>query len=104
MSDKQLQTRDATLPGSVLAEPVTDAGGAVLLPAGLTLTEAHLESLRRRGIENLCVMLAVDPAELAQRREKARLRIMHLFRHTADDPGSQALLHAILAFREEQMK
>jgi hypothetical protein len=29
---------------------------------------------------------------------------MHLFRHTADDPGSQALLHAVLAFREEQVK
>lgn len=104
MNDTQHQPLDATLPGSVLAEPVTDAGGAVLLPAGLALTEAHLDSLRRRGIENLCVVLAVDPAELALRREKARLRIMHLFRHTAEDPGSQALLHAILAFREEQMK
>jgi len=29
---------------------------------------------------------------------------MHIFRHTADDPGSQALLHAVLAFRLERLK
>ena len=29
---------------------------------------------------------------------------MHLFRHQADDPGAQALLHAVLAFRQEQLK
>lgn len=104
MNDTQQQPLDATQPGCVLAAPVVDGNGSVLLPAGLALTEAHLESLRRRGIEHLTVVLAVDPAELARRREKARLRIMHLFRHTAEDPGSQALLHAILAFREEQMK
>lgn len=104
MNDSQLQPLDATLPGTVLAAPVTDANGAVLLPAGLALTEAHLDSLRRRGIESLTVVLAIDAEELARRREKLRLRIMHLFRHTAEDPGSQALLHAILAFREEQMK
>jgi hypothetical protein len=104
MNDEQEQALDATSPGSVLAKPVTDAGGAVLLPAGLALTEAHLDSLRRRGIATLTVVLAIDPAELARRREAVRLRIMHLFRHTADEPGSQALLHAVLAFREEQLK
>jgi hypothetical protein len=26
---------------------------------------------------------------------------MYLFRHTADEAGSQALLHAVLAFRQE---
>jgi hypothetical protein len=104
MNDEQEQPLDTTLPGSVLAKPVTDAGGAVLLPAGLALTETHLDSLRRRGIATLTVVLAIDPAELARRREAVRLRIMHLFRHTADDPGSQALLHAVLAFREEQLK
>ena len=43
-------------------------------------------------------------AELEHRREAIRARVMHLFRHQADDPGAQALLHAVLAFRQEQLK
>ena len=42
---------------------------------------------------------------LAERkREAVRAPVMHIFRHTADDPGSQALPHAVLAFRQEQLK
>ena len=33
-----------------LAAAVVDRNGQVLLPAGLTLAENHIESLRRRGI------------------------------------------------------
>ena len=43
-------------------------------------------------------------AELERRREQIRARVMHLFRHQADVPGAQALLHAVLAFRQERLK
>ncbi len=41
--------------GRVLARPVTNAGGAVLCPAGLRLTERIIERLRAAGIESVVV-------------------------------------------------
>ena len=78
--------------------------GTVLLPAGLRLTEAHLASLHRRNIAALNVTAPPDPAELARRREKVRERVLYLFRHTDNDPAAQALLQAVLAFRQEQVR
>lgn len=92
------------VPGCVLAAPVTDTTGAVLMPAGLSLTEARLDSLRRRGIATLVVSLPEDPEAQAHKRERIRERVMYLFRHTADEASSQALLHAVLAFRQESGK
>lgn len=104
MSETQRLPLDEIQPGAVLAEAVADARGTVLLPAGLSLTEAHLASLRRRDIAMLTVTAPPDPAELARRREKIRERVLHLFRHSADDPAAQALLQAVLAFRQEQAR
>lgn len=104
MTDIQRLPLDEVQPGAVLAEAVADARGTVLLPAGLALTEAHLASLRRRDIPMLNVTLPPDPAELARRREKVRERVLHLFRHRTDDPAAQALLQAVLAFRQEQLQ
>lgn len=104
MTDTQRLPLDAIQPGAVLAEAVADARGTVLLPAGLTLTDAHLSSLRRRDIATLSVSHPPDPAELTRRREKIRERVLYLFRHRADDPAAQALLQAVLAFRQEQVR
>ena len=107
MSETRTLPVAETLPGMLLAAPVLDAGGNVLLPAALALTESHLESLRRRGIATLTISAPaepVEPVDIARKREEVRARVMHIFRHTVDDPGSQALLHAVLAFRQEQLK
>lgn len=103
MSEIRHLPLDEIQPGAILAEAVADACGTVLLPAGLSLTEAHLTSLRRRDIAMLSVTLPPDPAELARRRERIRERILHLFRHSTDDPAAQALLQAVLAFRQEHL-
>lgn len=100
---RELPLADVTA-GAVLADAVRDGNGVVLLPAGLAITENHLESLRRRGIAFLRVAVPADPAELEARRHAARARVMHLFRHAADAPAAQALLHTVLALREEQLK
>ena len=42
-------------PGQVLAKAVTNAGGAVLCPAGFRLTEAVLERLRNANIQSVLV-------------------------------------------------
>jgi len=102
------EARDLALaevePGMVLAEAVVDGAGQVLLPAATALTDSHLTSLRRRGIATLRITPPADPlaeaAALAGERDRMRARVMYLFRNTADNPASQALLHAVLAFRE----
>lgn len=104
MDDALTLSLDEVIPGTVLAAPVLDPSGAVLLPAGLSLTEAQLDGLRRRGIAAVVVAPPEDAEALARRRERIRARVMYLFRHTADEPGSQALLHAVLAFRQEAGK
>ncbi len=95
---------DDVQPGMVLAAAVVDRNGLVLLPAALTLADSHIDSLRRRGIERLAITLPETPDDKARQREALRARVMHIFRHTADDPAAQPLLHAVLAFREEQLK
>lgn len=85
--------------GMVLAQALSDAGGAVLLAQGATLTAASLAALRRRGVER-CVIVAeyeaeADPAaqENAEReRERQLARLQRLFRATPPDgPGAQLL-------------
>jgi hypothetical protein len=88
-------------PGATLAEALCDAGGALLRPAGYVLAEADLENLQRRGIQALVIVTPRDPAEDMRLREAARARVLHIFRHSADAPEAQALLHAVLAFRQE---
>lgn len=91
-------------PGMTLADAVMDRHDQVLLPARVVLTDSHLDALRRRGIERLAIAPPTPPDDLTRRREAMRARVMHIFRHTADDPAAQPLLHAVLAFREEQLK
>ena len=104
MSETRTLPLAQALPGMLLAAPVLDAGGNVLLPAALTLTENHIGSLPRRGIAPLALSTPAEPADIARKREELRARVMHIFRHTVDDPGSQALLHAVLAFRQASGK
>lgn len=95
---------DSVAPGSVLADPVYDAHSTPLLPAGAALTEAHLQSLRRRGIASLVILvpLAADgEAAAAEGAEGARVeaRIEYLFRHAGDNPALRDLRQRILDFR-----
>lgn len=91
-------------PGTSLAEDLRDAAGALLRPAGYVLAEADLENLLRRGIETLCIVTPGDSAEDARLREAARVRVLHIFRHCVEAPEAQALLHAVLAFRQEHFR
>ncbi len=91
-------------PGAELAEALRDAGGALLRPAGYVLAEADLENLERRGIQAIAIVTPSDPAEDSRLREAARARVLHIFRHSAEAPEAQALLHAVLAFRQEHFR
>ena len=85
--------------------PITDVRpGATLRPAGYVVAEADLENLQRRGIQALVIVTPRDPAEDMRLREAARARVLHIFRHSAEAPEAQALLHAVLAFRQEHFR
>ena len=101
----QLIELDQARAGMVLAGDLKDANGGVLLPDGATLTDANLNSLRRRGIEHCMVLLdeaeaAEDPAARALRLEHARLRLAKLFRGCAGDEASVLLLQLLTTYRE----
>jgi hypothetical protein len=92
---------DAAQPGMVLAHELTDAHGAVLLPAHATLTAATLIALNRRGITALSIVQEVD--EDAEERERQRQlkrahlqqRLTVLFRKCGTD-GANGKLHALV--------
>jgi hypothetical protein len=65
------------LPGTVLAAPVLDHSGAVLLPAGLSLTEVQLDGLRRRDVATLLVVSPED-AEAARAQAGENPRAGHV--------------------------
>jgi hypothetical protein len=88
--------------GMVLAEDLRDDGGQVLLPAGATLSEATLLSLRRRGIASLNVVgdaPAPDAAALQAERERQCQRLARLFRASATQGATGRLLDHLLAYR-----
>lgn len=91
-------------PGTLLAEDLCDGGGKLLRPAGYVLAQADLDNLLRRGVETLPVAIPRDSAEDDRLREAARARVLYIFRHCAEAPEAQALLHAVLAFRQEHFR
>jgi len=91
--------------GMVLAQALNDAGGAVLLAEGATLTAASLAALRRRGVERCSIVAeeAPDPAarahaeqELARRLE----RLAVLFRTTPPEGSGAQLLGLLQRYRQ----
>jgi len=93
---------DQALPGMVLAAPLLDAHGGMLLPPGSALTTATLAALRRRGVERCVVQVeadAVDPAVRERERAQQVARLQQLFRHQAGAPGGAALLQLLTDFR-----
>lgn len=85
--------------GMVLAAPLCDGHGAVLLPEGAVLAEGTLAALRRRGVPS-CVVAGADeapappsPEELERRAERLR----HLFRH-----GGGELQRLLTLYRSQE--
>lgn len=88
--------------GMVLAADLCDDAGQVLLPAGATLSEATLLSLRRRGVASLNVVgqaPAPDAAAVQAERERQCLRLVRLFRASATEGATGRLLEHLLAYR-----
>ncbi|MET3131546.1 hypothetical protein AAKU55_001808 [Oxalobacteraceae bacterium GrIS 1.11] len=92
---------ELALAGMVLADDLKDAGGAVLLPAGATLTDGNLRSLRRRGIQACPIAQPSEPEDevaKALRLERSQQRLRRLFRSYAE---STPLLRLLISYRSK---
>ena len=106
----QIVLANAT-PGMTLSDPVLDTKGNILLPDGVVLTEAMLQSLKRHQIDSIAVALeALSQVDADAERDRQIARVERLFRppgasSAADTaavpmPSATDLLHRyILNFR-----
>ena len=91
---------DDAVAGMVLVNPILDAHGGVLLPAGAKLGESTLTSLRRRGVDRVAVLNnEISDAELAAEAELVQGRLAVLFRRSAGQGASDALQQSVLRYR-----
>ncbi len=93
---------DEAGPGMVLSDDLLDAQGSVLLPAGATLSDSSIASLRRREVDMLSIQgEEVPDADDAATLEQQRERLATLFRnHTEDDMATEILRQLVTRFRE----
>ncbi|MBC3934583.1 hypothetical protein [Undibacterium rugosum] len=87
--------------GMVLAHDLLDKMGHVLLPAGVTLSDATIKSIAHHDVHLLSVVSdageqIIDVEEL-QRQLK---RIDYLFRHASNEGAMQTLRQFIVHYRE----
>jgi len=94
-SDMMYSTKSIR-PGMVLQDPVRDARGQVLLPAGTEISESHISQFLQRGVAAVSVAVAETEEERGARVEKERNRIADLFGETGDTPEAEQLRRLIL--------
>jgi hypothetical protein len=88
---KELDLDDAVA-GMVLSQAIVDRQGGTLLPAATVLTDQLLASLRRRGVDTVCVINDdLSKADLQAERDRVQRRLASLFRKSG--PGSALLRH-----------
>lgn len=96
---------DAVTDAAVLAEPVCDDRGQVLLPAGAKLNGSMVASLRKRGVETVVIAGAQAPPEptmdLLARQAQVEGRMKWLFRHALRTGHVNPLLHMVSRYRLE---
>lgn len=92
---------DQVLPGAVLGDNVEDDSGRVLLRVGAILTEASIETLRRRGIASLVIEVAGDhrPEHRAVLRVHLESRLQQAFRHAGESEAQRHLWQALVEYK-----
>lgn len=96
---KRVELDDA-VPGMVLAVPLLDRHGAILLPESTILNADALRSLERRGIDEVIVAdTDVSERELEAERQRTQARLERLFRRSANAGGCAALRRAVTVYR-----
>lgn len=91
---------DDAVAGEVLFEEIQDGQGGVLLPAQTALTDSLLTSLRRRGIDSICVVNNdISEEVLAAERERVQQRLTRLFRRCNAENACKELQQHVTRYR-----
>lgn len=99
-------------PDDLLAEPVTDAHGAVLVAAGASVSAAMAERLADWGVTEVVIVVpevqsslssAEREAALAAERQRVKVRIDHLFRYVLRRNEIHPLMHLVWRYRSESL-
>ena len=83
-------------PGMELQDPVRDAKGQVLLPAGVVLGENHIAQLLQRGIAAVSIAANETEEERELRTGKEKERVLELFGETGETAELEQLRKLIL--------
>jgi hypothetical protein len=103
---------DELCPDDVLAEPVLDANGGVLVAAGASIGVAMAERLGDRGVIQVVIVRPaaqppLSPAErdaaVAAERQRVKARIDHLFRYGLRRNEIHPLMHLVWRHRSESL-
>jgi hypothetical protein len=81
-------------PGMMLAKPVTNAAGLVVIPSGTALDEAILQRLQRLGLVSVFIE-GEDGGAGGKTLAELEAELDHRFRLVRHDPIQQQLLDAI---------
>ncbi len=81
-------------PGMILAKPVTNAAGLVVLPSGAELDEATLPRLQRLGLASVFIEGEAGDAG-GKTLSELEAELDHRFRLVSNDPIQRQLLEAI---------
>lgn len=81
-------------PGMILAKPVTNSTGLVVLPAGAELDDATLSRLQRLGLTSIYVEGEAGDAS-GKTLAELEAELEHRFRRVIDDPLQHQLREAI---------
>lgn len=65
METLRISTKEA-VPGMIVAAPVVDKKGRMLIPANMRLTALHIACLGRWGIDDVEIVVPDDPAAAAE--------------------------------------
>jgi hypothetical protein len=92
-------------PGMVLAKPVLDREGSILLTAETVLDQAMFEQMIRRGVRAISVRVADhrDEETIARELKDIRARIDTIFRGPGN-AGRDQLRDAVLDYRIEKAR
>ena len=99
---------DVAPDAAVLARPVLDENGNMLVAAGAPLTAGLKSSLLRRGVMEVAVVeananasAAADSRDAVLARQATEARLLHLFRHVLRSGQVSPLFQIVSRYRTE---
>lgn len=87
--------------GMVLADDLLDKMGHVLLPAGVSLTDATIKAIAHHDVHLLSIVAEAGEQKVdAEELQRQLKRIDYLFRHATEEGAMQTLKQFVVHYRE----